>query len=163
MDKILKLRSVITDVIFSSDSNELLTYNIDLKLLKLAKGGEDINSFELFANEDLRFQTQDFGKFYLNDEGFVINVPNAINLIGTFNNTFTISDEGFSFSTPSEDLLQLWSGSAYFKIPIIFSPYTTALRPENMLEGAVIYDSTLKKCILYNGTAWVNLDGTALA
>jgi len=44
-----------------------------------------------------------------------------------------------------------------------FSPYTTALRPTNLNEGAVIYDSTLKKCILWNGTAWVNLDGTALS
>lgn len=41
--------------------------------------------------------------------------------------------------------------------------YTTALRPSNPVEGLIIYDSTLKKCILYNGTAWVNLDGTALS
>lgn len=40
--------------------------------------------------------------------------------------------------------------------------YTTALRP-TAYEGTIIYDSTLKKCILYNGTAWVNLDGTALS
>lgn len=30
-------------------------------------------------------------------------------------------------------------------------------------EGQVLYDSVLKKMKLWNGTAWVNLDGTALA
>lgn len=30
-------------------------------------------------------------------------------------------------------------------------------------EGYMFYDSTLKKMILWNGTAWVNLDGTALS
>lgn len=45
------------------------------------------------------------------------------------------------------------------------SDYPTSARPStsNLGEGAIIYDSTLKKCILYNGTDWVNLDGTALS
>lgn len=30
-------------------------------------------------------------------------------------------------------------------------------------EGQILYDSVLKKMILFNGTDWVNLDGTALA
>lgn len=30
-------------------------------------------------------------------------------------------------------------------------------------EGQVLYDSVLKKMKLWNGTAWVNMDGTALA
>ena len=30
-------------------------------------------------------------------------------------------------------------------------------------EGYEYYDTTLKKKILWNGTAWVNLDGTELA
>ena len=29
-------------------------------------------------------------------------------------------------------------------------------------EGQVLYDSVLKKMKLWNGTAWVNMDGTAL-
>ena len=32
-----------------------------------------------------------------------------------------------------------------------------------LLPGQIVYDSTLKKGKLWNGTAWVNLDGTALA
>ena len=46
--------------------------------------------------------------------------------------------------------------------PLRLSIYDTSSRPASASEGAVLYDSTLKKCILYNGNAWVNLDGTAL-
>lgn len=30
-------------------------------------------------------------------------------------------------------------------------------------EGSVVYDDTLNKLVLWNGTTWTNLDGTALA
>lgn len=30
-------------------------------------------------------------------------------------------------------------------------------------EGTVVYDSTLKALVLWNGTGWTNLDGSALA
>ena len=33
----------------------------------------------------------------------------------------------------------------------------------NYREGQIVYDSALKKQKLWNGTDWVNLDGTALA
>lgn len=51
----------------------------------------------------------------------------------------------------------LW-GSNFTQIP----SSTTANRPASTNEGKVLYDSTLKKCILWNGSAWTNLDGTAL-
>lgn len=40
----------------------------------------------------------------------------------------------------------------------------TSSRPQldSSMEGFTYYDSTLKKMILWNGTTWVNLDGTAL-
>lgn len=46
-----------------------------------------------------------------------------------------------------------------------FGSYTTLTRPSANGEniGVVIYDSDLRKLILCNGTAWVNLDGTALS
>ena len=40
---------------------------------------------------------------------------------------------------------------------------TSLQRPTTVNEGFEYYDSTLKKKILWNGTAWVNMDGTALA
>ena len=41
----------------------------------------------------------------------------------------------------------------------------TSSRPQldSSMEGFTYYDSTLKKMILWNGSAWVNLDGTELA
>ena len=39
---------------------------------------------------------------------------------------------------------------------------TTVQRPHDVIEGFEYYDTTLKKKILWNGTAWVNLDGTEL-
>ena len=41
---------------------------------------------------------------------------------------------------------------------------TTNQRPtlKNTDEGFEYYDSTLKKKIFWNGTSWVNLDGTSL-
>lgn len=41
--------------------------------------------------------------------------------------------------------------------------YITATIQGNYIEGQTLYDSSLKKMKLWNGTAWVNLDGTALA
>ena len=41
---------------------------------------------------------------------------------------------------------------------------TNPNRPtENLVEGFEYYDSTLKKKILWNGTEWTNLDGSALS
>lgn len=46
---------------------------------------------------------------------------------------------------------------------VALSGFTTAERPTTVYEGTILYDQTIKKCILYNGTDWVNLDGTALS
>ena len=40
---------------------------------------------------------------------------------------------------------------------------TTAERPTSVNEGFEYYDSSLKKKILWNGSAWVNIDGTSLS
>ncbi len=70
---------------------------------------------------------------------------------------------GFDFVFNDDDKITININGADFRIPIFFPRYTTAEIPQGVYEGAVIYDSTLKKCILYNGSAWVNLDGTALS
>lgn len=46
---------------------------------------------------------------------------------------------------------------------IDITKYITASISGTYAEGQVLYDSSLKKMKLYNGTEWVNLDGTALA
>lgn len=42
------------------------------------------------------------------------------------------------------------------------SDYITATIQNQYAEGQILYDPSLKKMKLYNGTDWVNLDGTAL-
>ena len=55
------------------------------------------------------------------------------------------------------------TGGATFSKYVRFPTDSTANRPILTGEvGSVIYDSTLGKLILWNGTAWVNLDGTSL-
>ena len=39
---------------------------------------------------------------------------------------------------------------------------TTSLRPFEPFIGQEYFDTTIKKKIVWNGTAWVNLDGTNL-
>ena len=77
------------------------------------------------------------------------------------NDNIIIGDE-FVCSFDGGDKITFNNDGAFFQITIYFPHYMTTSRPSTNSEGAVIYDSTLKKCILYNGTAWVNLDGTSL-
>lgn len=56
------------------------------------------------------------------------------------------------------------TGGATFGGFVRFPVYNTVNRPTLTGEtGSVIYDGGLGKLILWNGTAWVNLDGTALS
>ena len=92
------------------------------------------------------------------------NQLDGLILKDAFEHNFTIDDVGFKFITDDELVFIVSFREARFNFPVYFSPYTTALRPtEDLYEGAVIYDSTLKKCILWDGAAWVNLDGTVLS
>ena len=84
-------------------------------------------------------------------------------IIDAYGHIVTIDDAGFSFFWNDVPILNVTVNVSTFKVPIRFSPYTTPLRPTDIPEGSVIYDSTLAKLILWNGTAWVNLDGTALS
>ena len=68
----------------------------------------------------------------------------------------------FVFSFEGDDKITFNKNGAFFTDTLYLPHYTTVERPTTTSEGAVIYDTTLKKCILWNGTAWVNLDGTSL-
>lgn len=48
-------------------------------------------------------------------------------------------------------------------VAVGFPSYETLSRPTVVGAGLVIFDSDLEKLILWNGSAWVNLDGTILA
>lgn len=61
-----------------------------------------------------------------------------------------------SFDIPNDAVFDIQTVSVYGR-------GTTTERPTLLSENvALYYDSTLKKMILWNGTSWVNMDGTAL-
>ncbi len=56
------------------------------------------------------------------------------------------------------------SGGVAFGNYVRFPSWSTATRPTlTGAAGSVIYDTDLAKLILWNGTAWVNLDGSPLS
>ena len=59
--------------------------------------------------------------------------------------------------------LDISSETTRTTLPLRLTRHTTPNRPSAPIDGVIIYDITLKKCILYNGTDWVNLDGTVLS
>jgi hypothetical protein len=55
------------------------------------------------------------------------------------------------------------TGGATFGTYVRFPVHSTVNRPILTGQiGAVIYDATLSKLIIWNGTAWINVDGTSL-
>lgn len=86
------------------------------------------------------------GLYFTNEDG-----KNPIKL-GIYNGRMTFRD-----SVTNDILL------SFDEKGLIPHSYSSDNRPQNVSEGYECYDSTLKKKILWNGTAWVNLDGTELA
>ena len=129
----IKVASIDTPLITSNGRNALI-YDNTHNLLSIGELGIGVTS--IYGGENVTLSTEEYGDVFLSDEGFVINASVGVQI----NNGLSINSGGLKPAS-----------------------YTTALRPSPVGEGAIIYDSTLKKCILWNGTAWVNLDGTALA
>ena len=89
-------------------------------------------------------------------------------IIGTTsvgNPDYVRSAAGFDLMSGSTVVLSITSTGAFAGRRFQFKNYETASRPTifpSTGAGSVIYDSDLGKLILWNGTAWVNLDGTPL-
>lgn len=86
------------------------------------------------------------GLYFNNEDG-----KNPIKL-GIYNGRMTFRD------SVTNDILLSFDDKG-----IIPHSYSSDNRPQNVSEGYECYDSTLKKKILWNGTAWVNVDGSALS
>lgn len=50
-----------------------------------------------------------------------------------------------------------------YRLPKKTTTQRNALSLGTAGEGTVLYDDTLNKAILWNGTTWVNMDGTTIA
>ena len=82
------------------------------------------------------------------------------------NPDYVKSDAAFDLMSGSSVILSIASSGASAGRRFQFKDYETASRPSitpSTGAGSVIYDSDLGKLILWNGTAWVNLDGIALS
>ncbi len=131
----------------------------------LIEDGQDINANSVKTDSIIASDSRNLIKYVVGSRELQIgeqSVTEYLSLFAiqeiSFNNVYgsvMLGDVGFTISASN--------GMALSNTPFYFSDYSTASRPTGINEGAVIYDSTLKKCILYNGTAWVNLDGTALS
>ena len=77
--------------------------------------------------------------------------------------TFHSSIKSAFFNNMTNNILHWWNGSQWYDILKSFKG-NESNKPTLTLEqeGALMYDITSKKYIMWNGTAWVNLDGTAL-
>ena len=76
------------------------------------------------------------------------------------------SDGGLDLRSQNAAVVTLYKNQMSLNRVLTFANYTTVERPSLIAgnyTGSVIYDSDLGKLILYNGTAWVNLDGTPLS
>lgn len=91
----------------------------------------------------------------------------------TYKITRDISLEGSTLYIPSGCTLDFQGGSisngtvvmngtAMLNISGGIEKYITATITGTYREGQTLYDSNLKKMKLWNGTSWVNLDGTPL-
>lgn len=121
---------------------------------------EAINNITFKANSIAIFNGGSF-----NDK---VSCPNYYGII---NNKFVISNTDFIpvVTSTSNGLMSFIDkvnlSSLILKVNNLTSKGDTDSRPTlaNIDEGFEYYDTTLKKKILWNGTNWVNLDGTELA
>lgn len=76
------------------------------------------------------------------------------------------ADSGLNIRVANTVVFSAYETQLSLSRVLTFANYTTGGRPSMtsaIYVGSVIYDTDLAKLILWNGTAWVNLDGTALS
>lgn len=94
-------------------------------------------------------------KFFIKDGMFYIYCPKVE--YTPYNILLAVSTYGFT------DMGEKTPDDSYTEITCDKIIGNSTERPSNVNEGYEYYDNTLKKKILWNGTAWVNMDGTELA
>lgn len=121
------------------------------------------------------------GKQWLNEDGTFIYAVTLVSDINDFtktNHIYKIVDlidlQGETLTIPANCTLDFQGGSfsngtinfnntRVLPLGCNIKDYVTTTIEGSYKEGQIIYDNTLKKMKLWNGIAWVNLDGTALA
>lgn len=94
-------------------------------------------------------------KFFIKNGMFYIYCPKVENT--PYNILLAVSTYGFT------DMGENTPDDSYTEIKCDKIIGNSTERPSKVSEGYEYYDNTLKKKILWNGTAWVNMDGTQLS
>ena len=142
------------------------------RMYDLDNGTENIKVKEIVANKITAVTsaiTTEYDDLTVNGSLTVKGGTSSDNItIGTAiggNPDYVKSDGAFDLMSADVVVLSIASSGASAGRRFAFKNYETAGRPSITTStgaGSVIYDSTLGKLILWNGTAWVNLDGTPL-
>ena len=143
------------------------------RMYDLDNGTETIKVKEIVANKitaDTSAITTEYDDLVVNGTLTVKGGGSSDHItIGTSpggNPDYVKSNGAFDLMSGDSVVLSIASSGASAGFRFQFKNYETASRPSitpSTGAGSVIYDSTLGKLILWNGTAWVNLDGTALS
>ena len=141
------------------------------RMYDLDNGTENIKVKEIVANKITAVTsaiTTEYDDLVVNGALTVKGGGSADNIIigatGGGHPDYVKSNGGLSLMVGNNTKLSLATDDATFSVMVRFGSYTTAERPAaaGSNAGSVIYDTTLGKLILWNGTAWVNLDGSSL-
>ena len=125
-----------------------IAYN---KVFILAINGykNTINAHSIYGEPPISLYTKNNKQLYL-------SCPKHVNT--PYNSALILGVNGIA------DFGEIEVDETYTKVNFEKKIGTTDNRPSNPLyEGYEYYDTTLKKKILWNGTAWVNIDGSALS
>ena len=149
--------SMLTFENFVTDGVILEETNVSAQLIRVAYG-----SVAKFINSKIQDVTV-VGTFYYTLVSNASSVEYDRNKTG-FKTPNSFSDADSIIKVIEKDSIIVYkqgnfSNTTYFGIRSLGN---TASRPTNAPVGFIYYDMTLSKCIVWNGTTWINLDGTAL-
>lgn len=137
------------------------------------KEGEDLNLYRAWGMYGPDLPDGDVTKWGGNTKNSPVQYPFILNVYGTLSQTFqslSVIDSG-SIAEYSNQREYIRSWNSYtnkwseWKELVTINSGTTEQRPklgDGGRAGFIYFDTILNKCIVWNGTSWINLDGSPL-
>lgn len=144
---------------WDDDTVESIIFWTDNSGHKYLKNGEVMHVEKSFINR------VDASKSGLNIKVYESEIPSDEIFLVNSVNDIDKTKHGIYLLKNEKTILSVINGELYNSNGEIFGNKKgeTSARPSSVEEGFEYYDTTLKKKILWNGTAWVNMDGTQLS
>lgn len=139
-----------------------------LRLLTLPRGVYNVQFFA--QKQDTGTNPQLFVGFAINGTAKTFsrqlnNGKTAANLV-YLPNDFNVISVTNSYITNTGSLPDGWSAKIralhYARVTSITSDQRSGLSLDSAIKGWTVFDETLGKCVVWSGSAWLNVDGTAL-